>query len=359
MPAHVAVRKEIASDGAAQGGDGLMDWKTEEGVFRLGDTPAQKGGVIRDARLAWKTHGTLSAAKDNVIVYPCSYGAQHQDLEWLIGPDGILDPTRWFIVIPDMFSNGLSSGAADTPDYPDVVTSWDNIQAQKRLLAGQFGVERIHAVYGFSMGAQQAYHWAALFPDAVANAFVLCGSARTATHNKVFLSGLLRTLEAAPEHVGRGRFSAEPRAALKAFAHIYAGWALSQDFYRANLHITALGAPDLDTFLRTDWEARYDNKQAANCYAQLVTWYNGDISDNPLYGGDLAKALGAIRARVMLLPGETDLYFRVADNAAELPFLKQGELRPIPSIWGHRAGSPSVIPEDTAFLKAAVRGWLG
>jgi homoserine O-acetyltransferase len=60
---------------------------------------------------------------------------------------------------------------------------------------------------------------------------------------------------------------------------------------------------------------------------------------------------------MVLLPSETDLYFRVADNAAELPFLRNGVLKPIPSIWGHRAGNPnpSVIPADFAFLKAAVR----
>jgi homoserine O-acetyltransferase/O-succinyltransferase len=336
-----------------------MDWAQDEGVFRLGDVTVQSGGVIRDAKLVWKTHGTLAPAKDNVVIYPCSYGARHQDLEWLIGPDGILDPTRWFIVIPDMFSNGLSSSAADTPDYPAIVTSWDNVQAQSRLLAEQFGVERVHAAYGFSMGAQQSYHWAAMFPDRVDHAVIVCGSARTATHNKVFLSGLMRTLEAAPEHLGGGRFSAEPRAALKAFAHIYAGWALSQDFYREDLHRIALGAPDLETFLRTDWEARYDDKRAANCYAQLVTWYHGDISANPLYDGDLVRALSSIRARVLLLPSETDLYFRVADNAAELMHLENAEMRVIPSIWGHRAGSPAVIPEDAAFLKSAVRAWLG
>jgi len=239
-----------------------------------------------------------------------------------------------------------------------VVTSRDNVLAQRRLLTEQFGIDHLAAVYGFSMGAQQAYHWAALFPDSVERAFVVCGSARTAVHNKIFLSSLLRTLEAAPEHLGNGRFSAEPRAALKAFAHIYASWALSQDFYRAGLHLTALGAPDLDTFLRTDWEERYHVRRAANLYAQLVTWYHGDISANPLYEGDLVRALQAIKARVLLLPSRTDLYFPVADNAAELPHLRHAELRPIPSIWGHRAGSPSVIPADFAFLKAAVRDWL-
>jgi homoserine O-acetyltransferase len=336
-----------------------MSWPQQEGVFSLGDLPVEKGGMIRDAKLVWKTHGTLSPAKDNVILYPASYGATHRDMEWLIGPDGILDPTRYFIVIPNMFSNGLSSGAADTPDYPAVVTSHDNVDAQHRMLREVWGIERLYAVYGFSMGAQQSYHWAARYPDAVERAFIVCGSARTATHNKIFLSSLLRTLEAAPEYLGNGQFSEEPRKSLRAFGHIYASWALSQDFYRANLHITALGAPDLETYLRTDWEDSYRTKRAANLYAQLVTWSHGDISDSPAYGGDLARALSAIKAHVVLLPGTTDLYFRVADHAIEMAHLRHGRLAPIESVWGHRAGSPRVIPADAAFLKAEVHALLG
>ena len=333
-------------------------WPQSHGVFDLGDVTTQSGEVISAARLEWKTHGTLSSARDNVIVYPTSYGAQHPDLEWLIGPDRILDPTRWFIVIPDMFSNGRSSSAATHPDFPHVVTSWDNVHAQKRLLAEQFGIGRVHAVYGFSMGAQQAYHWAAAFPDDVDHAIIVCGSARTADHNKVFLSGLLRILEAAPEHLADGRFSAEPMSAKRAFGHVYAGWGLSQDFYRAGLYKSALGAPDLVTFLERDWAERFQARPAGNLYAQAVTWMHGDISQNSLYGGDLAKALAAIKARVLLLPSETDLYFRVADHTAELAHLKSARLSPIPSIWGHRAGSPSGIPADEAFIREEVKAWI-
>ncbi|MEO7060651.1 MAG: alpha/beta fold hydrolase [Lapillicoccus sp.] len=335
-----------------------MTWSIAEGVFQLGDLEVERGGTIVDARLSWQSHGTLNAARDNVIVYPCSYTATHDDLSWLIGPDQILDPDRWFIVIPDQFSNGLSSGAADTPGFPDVVTMYDNVRAQHRLLTEHFDVERVAAVYGFSMGACQAYHWAAAFPETVERAIVVCGSAKTSLHNKVFLSGLLRTLEAAPEYVGQGQFSSEPQQSLRAFAHIYAGWGLSQDFYRAELFRTALGSPDLDTFLRTDWEDSFGAYRAANLYAQARTWQESDISADPRFGGDLAAALGAIRARVLLLPGETDLYFRVADNAAELEHLAHGELRPIPSIWGHRAGSPQGIVQDTEFLRRAVAEWL-
>ncbi|HEX2889890.1 alpha/beta fold hydrolase [Vineibacter terrae] len=335
-----------------------MTWPQQTGRFDLGDMTMLSGATLPGAFLSYKTHGTLAPGRDNVVLYPTSYGAQHPDLEWLIGPDGVLDPARWFIVQPDMFGNGLSASPSNTPAYPDRVTAWDNVQAQRRLLREQLGIERLACVYGWSMGAQQAYHWAAIFPEAVERIVVNCGSARTSVHNQVFLASLMATLEAAPEHLGDGRFAAQPAAAMRAFGRIYAGWALSQDFYRAGLHLTALGAPDLDTFLRTDWEERFARRPAENHHAQLRCWFAGDISANPLYGGDLAAALRAIRARVLLMPGATDLYFRVADNEAELPYLRQAELCPIPSIWGHRAGNPIQNPEDAAFLKTQVRRWL-
>ena len=334
---------------------GTPTWPVSSGVHELGDLEVERGGTIRQARLSWQAHGALSPAKDNVVLYPCSYSATSDDLAWLIGPDGVLDPTRWCVVVPDMFSNGRSSSASHAPaDFPAAVTAGDNVRAQSRLLAERFGVEQLAAVYGFSMGGIQAYHWAALFPDRVERAVVVCGAARTSPHNRVFLSGLQRLLEAAPEHLGGGRFATDPTATRRAFGHVYAGWALSQDFYRQELWRTALGAPDLDTYLRTDWESGFDGQRADDLYAQLVTWSLADISG----GGDLGAALAAIRARVLLMPSETDLYFRVADNAAELPHLAHGELRPIPSVWGHRAGNPRSSPADAAFLRSAVREWL-
>ncbi len=335
-----------------------MSPRPDTGRFSLGDLELQSGEILAGATLSWKTYGTLSPAKDNVVVYPTSYSAQHADQEWLVAPDKVLDPTRWFVVIPDMFGNGLSSSPSNTPDYPALVTTADNVRAQKRLLAEVFGIARVAGVYGFSMGAQQAYHWAALFPEAVERAIVVCGSARTSVHNKVFLLSLLATLEAAPEYLGGGRFSAEPRPALRAFARIYAGWAMSQDWYRANLHLTALGAADLDDFLDHHWEPGFTRRTAADLYAQATTWLHSDIGADELYDGDLVRALNAIKARVLLLPGRTDLYFPVADNAAELPHLSHGELRPIPTIWGHRAGSPGDNPEDLAFLRKAVADWM-
>ena len=153
-----------------------MDWPTQTGIFEAGDTPLASGEVLRDARLSWKTHGTLSAARDNVVLYPCSYSAQHPDLEWLIGPDGILDPTRWFIVIPDMLANGLSSSPSNTPDYPD-----PGDDRRQRPAPAPVPRASTSASTGWPAStagrwaALQAYHWAALFPDAVERAIVVCG----------------------------------------------------------------------------------------------------------------------------------------------------------------------------------------
>ncbi len=334
-----------------------MTTPTDTGFFDLGDLAVEAGGTIRGARIAWKTYGRLAPARDNVVVYPTSYSATHDDQEWLVTPDGILDPSRWFVVTPDMFGNGLSSSPSTTDDYPALVTVADNVRAQARVLREQFGIDRVAAVYGFSMGAQQAYHWASLHPDMVERAIVVCGSARTAVHNQVFLRGLLATLEAAPEHVGGGRFSAEPHASLRAFARIYAGWAMSQDWYRAGLHL-ASGADTLDAFLDQDWEPGFTSCRAADLYAQARSWDAADIARDPRFGGDLPRALAAIEARVLLMPATTDLYFRVADNEAELAHLRNGVLVPIPTIWGHRGGAPRGIPADERLLLDTVHAFL-
>jgi homoserine O-acetyltransferase len=168
----------------------------------------------------------------------------------------------------------------------------------------------------------------------------------------------LATLEAAPEHIGRGRFSSPPVAAMRAFARIYAGWAMSQDWYRAGLHLSSTGAATLDDFLDNRWEPGFTRRAAEDLYAQVCTWMASDISANELYDGDLVRALQAIRAHVLLMPSRTDLYFPVADNADEIAHLPNAELRPIPSIWGHVAGAPESNPADFAFVRNAVRAWL-
>ena len=202
-------------------------------------------------------------------------------------------------------------------------------------------------VFVWSMGAQQAYHWAALFGGAVERIVVNCGSAKTAPHNVVFLEGVRATLLAART----------PEDGLRAMGRIYAGWALSQTFYRREMW-RGLGFESLEDFLVRSWEANFLRRDMHDLLAQLRTWQQGDISDNDLYRGDLKKALAGITAKVLLMPSATDLYFQTDDNREELPHLKHGTLAEIPTVWGHRGGNPRGIAEETAFINDQVKALL-
>jgi homoserine O-acetyltransferase len=220
-----------------------------------------------------------------------------------------------------------------------------------------FGVERVKLVYGWSMGGMQAYHWASLFPDRVERIAVVCGSARCAPHNAVFLEGVRAALTADPAYRD-GVFTERPVRGFRAMGRVYAGWAMSQAFYREEAW-RDVGFTSLEDYLVRGWEANFSRRDPADLLAQLWTWQHGDISADDRFGGDLPAALSAIRAKVLLMPGDHDLYFRVEDNRRELRHLADAELKPIPSIWGHRAGNPSQNPRDAAFIDAAVRALLG
>ena len=234
--------------------------RTSEGVFDCGDLALQRGGTLKGARIVYKTFGMLSPRRDNVIVYPTSYSAHHTDIEWLVSVEHCLDPSRYFIVIPNMFTNGLSSSPSNTEGPFPEVTTYDNVMQQRRLMAELFGVDRVKLVYGWSMGAQQAYHWAALFGDSVERIVVNCGSARTAPHNFVFLEGVRTAVQAAKT----------PEAGLRAMGRIYAGWALSQTFYRREMW-RGLGFSSLEDFLVRSWEANFLRRDARDLMAQLWT----------------------------------------------------------------------------------------
>lgn len=330
-------------------------------VFNAGNVVLQSGRTFRNLFVAYKTFGTLNADKSNVIVYPTSYAAQHTDIQFMVREGGALDPSKYFIVIINLLGNGLSSSPSNTP-WPDVgtrypdVTYYDAVHVQRRMLAELWGIDRVALVYGWSMGAMQAYHWAALFPQAVERIAVVCGSARCAPHNHVFIEGAKHALMADAAYQD-GVFTERPVRGFRAMGRVYAGWALSQTFYREELW-RKLGASSLEDFLVANWETTFARRDPSDLLAQFWTWQHGDISANELYNGDLPKALAAIEARVLLMPGAEDLYFQVEDNRQEMKHLRHATLSPIPSVWGHRAGNPMNQPDDREFIDSHVLALL-
>jgi homoserine O-acetyltransferase len=318
----------------------------------------QCGVTLPTVTLVYQTYGKLNADRSNAILYPTSYGAQHTDVDWLVQAGRILDPNRWFVIMPNMLGNGLSTSpsnckAVANPDF--YFTHYDNVQAQFELLI-KLGIEHLALVYGWSMGAQQAYHWGALYPDFVQRIAALCGTAKTTDHNKIFLYSLRAALKADPAWNGT-QFEGIPEHGFHTFTQIYASWAASQAYYREKPYLQ-WGYASLEDYLLRSWEASYRRRDPHDLLAMIETWLHCDVSDNPMYLGDYTQAMTSIKARTLVMPATTDLYFTPEDCEAEARLIPHSEYLPIPSIWGHRAGNPYQNPEDEQFIKQAVEALL-
>ena len=99
-----------------------------------------------------------------------------------------------------------------------------------------------------------------------------------------------------------------------------------------------MGFETLDAFLVDFWEAFFVELDANNLLSQLDTWQRADLAATEGYDGDLARALGDIRAKAVLAPGEKDLYFPPEDMAWEAEQMPDAELAVIPGRLGALLG---------------------
>ncbi len=329
-------------------------------TFALGDVELQSGQTLKNAALVYKTYGRLNAERSNVVVLPTFYTGTHQRNEGFFGPGRAIDPEHHFVVSVNMFGNGFSTSPSNADpaiagaNFPKV-TLFDNVACQYRLLREVLDVESVALVAGWSMAGCQAYQWAAQYPDFVRGIVPFCASAKTSVHNIVFLEGVKAALQADPDWKG-GAYDKPPARGLRAFGRVYAGWAFSQTFYREGLY-RSLGFETWQTLL-DDWAEDHLNWDANDLLAKLWTWQHGDISANQIYGGNFAAALSAIRAKTILIPCRTDLYFPPEDNEIEVRHMPNAELRVYESPWGHCVANPGNDPQFEIFLDRAIRDVL-
>jgi len=164
------------------------------------------GRELAAVRVAYETYGTLSPARDNVILVchalsgdahaagfsptPAAestrdgFAAQDRDgaagkgLGWwdgMIGPGKAFDTDHFFVVSTNLLGGcrGTTGPSSTDPatgrpygsDFP-VVTVADMVRTERAFL-DELGIERLAAVAGGSLGGMQAFEWAILYPDQV------------------------------------------------------------------------------------------------------------------------------------------------------------------------------------------------
>jgi homoserine acetyltransferase len=314
------------------------------------------------AKLAYKTYG--SPSNPAVLLSSAFLGSLDTTTPFLYtGDDAILSPERFYIIVVGVIGGGESSSPSnqpapyDGPRFPKT-TYQDNIHLQYSLCTEELGLSQLFAYIGYSMGGQQAYHMVTMYPDFVQAMVGLSTSARTSTGNWMSLEGNRYALMTAHDfYAGDYKQQQPPQSAkdgVKAFMRVQAGRAHSPGWFREQCWLQA-GFASLDAYLEAWWT---NGPDANDLLAMLWTWQHADLAvvhpDEDQ--GDLAKALGRIKARCLLVPCSTDIFFPPEDSREEVRHLANGELAILDSVWGHLAGLGS--KKELDFMSTMIKEFL-
>ncbi len=309
-------------------------------LFNLGPAfTLEEGGTLRNAQLAYATHGKLNKAKNNVILVPTWFSGTSKIFEQAyIGKGRALDPEKYFIVCVNQIGNGLSSSPHNTPspagmaNFPKIRIG-DDARAQHQLITEKFGIRELALVVGGSMGAQQTYEWAVRYPEMVLRAAPIAGTAKNTDHDFLYGQALSDAITSDPGWRGGWYASnAEVRAGLERHAGIWAVMGFSTEFFKQEAWRN-FGFSSIPDFMVNFLHAYFLPMDPNALLSMAWKWQRGDVSRHT--GGDLKKALSRITAKTFVMPIDEDMFFPPRDCKAEQKMIKGSELRILNTICGH------------------------
>lgn len=339
-------------------------------------------GETLDIEISYETYGALNEAGDNAILI-CHFwtGTSHAAGRYserdempgwwdaLIGPGKAIDTDRNFVICTDTLSNVQardpmvsSTGPASIDPgtgepfgsrFP-VLTFRDIVQAQRSLL-DQLGIEHLKAVGGPSGGGMQALEWAVTYPDFMDRVFAVNSFGRSSAFFTMGVYRICRALiESDPSwHNGDYYDGPGPQAGLKqALSYITllaqtptrinttareseTGWQVLERISQIN-ESNRLSRYEKDFRLFIE-----DRASLADANAFLNIGRAATIHDVGLGRGGFENALSTVRAEVLMIPNEQDIYFPAVDSRDVVDAVKAGhgraELFTVDSRWGHFA----------------------
>jgi homoserine O-acetyltransferase/O-succinyltransferase len=319
--------------------------------------PLDCGRTLQPVRVAYETYGTLSPARDNVIlvchalsgdahaagVSPTpslegtrdGFGAEERDgsagkaLGWwdgMIGPGKAFDTDKFFVVSTNLLggcrgTTGPSSidpatGRPYGSDFP-VITVADMVRTERAFLT-ELGISRLAAVAGGSLGGMQAFEWAIRYPDDV-DAVVAIASTHAlqpqgVAWNAIARESIMRDHAWQGGHYyGTGRTPDAGMGVARMVGHVtyLSGVALTDRFGRRlqfsdDVRYTITEPEfEIESYLRHQADSfvkRFD----ANTYlytSRALTYF--DLA-REYGGGSLASALSRVSARTLLIAFSSD-----------------------------------------------------
>lgn len=338
----------------------------------------EKGGHIGPVDVEFETYGTLSPARDNVVLICHALSGDAHVAGWdkhaeksgrgyrskhpgwwdtVIGPGKAIDTRRYFVICANCLGScyGTTGPASPNPrtgrpygmSFP-VVTVGDWVKLQAMLL-DKLGIGRVHTVIGGSLGGQQALEWALAYPERVNRALVFAAAHRLSTQGVAF-NAVGRQAILTDPHFNEGDYydSEQPKQGLavaRMMAHItYLSEAgMHQKFGRRlrqeNGSPSAMGGEfEVESYLNYQGRAfveRFD----ANSYL-YITWAMNHYDAAIRWGdGDLVEACRRLKSEVLVCSFSSDWLY-TPEQSRELAFAICRAGRPVSYIevasnYGH------------------------
>jgi homoserine O-acetyltransferase len=311
----------------------------------LGTCRLESGDSLPGCRVTYRVFGQMNERRSNIVLVPTWLAGRSEHWISLLGPAGLLDTSALHVVVVDALANGSSSSPSNSRALPGIrfpaLTIADMVQSQLRLLTEHLGVQHLHAVVGVSMGGMQALEWAVRYPAFVDRVVSIVGPPRLSAYSQAHFALRLSIVET-------GRRYGVPEDSI--WLQVARLNQLVSSTPRAVDRIPMAG---LDSALRTEVEGsrawmRADALEDFTTQTRAVLRY--DVSAP--FGGDLARAARAVRAR-MLVVYSWDDHVAGATSSATFARLLKADTLAVPSACGH-----GVFVCETGTIGAAVRTFL-
>jgi homoserine O-acetyltransferase len=198
----------------------------KEGDVVVHDFQFRSGETLPELKLHYRTLGEPRRDASGRVVNAVMIlhgtggsGAQFlrpQFADVLFKSGGLLDPAKYYIILPDGIGHGASSKPSDglkahfpAYDYDDMV------EAQRRLLVDGLKVDHLRLILGTSMGCMHAFVWGETHPDfADALMPLACLPTRIAGRNRVWRQMLMEAIRSDPAWMG-GDYVQQPVQGLR------------------------------------------------------------------------------------------------------------------------------------------------
>ena len=282
--------------------------------YTLGTPKRDAKGHVTNAVLL--LHGTGGTGKQFM---------RPQFAETLLVPGGLLDPARYFVIMPDGIGHGGSSKPSDGLharfphyDYDDMV------EAQYRLLTEGLKIDHLRLIFGTSMGCMHAFVWGETHP-AFADALMpmACLPVQIAGRNRFWRKMLMDGITGDPAWAG-GEYKEEPKEAMRVASGLLtlAGAAplpfqLSDPirdqvdgYYQQRLDDTLRTTDANDLLYQVDSSRNYDPSPKLGSITAPVMWVNSadDFINPPELGIAEQKVKELKRGEFSMVPLSADTH---------------------------------------------------